>query len=103
MATVIASGANCLCLGIILHRRIGPIGWRRLTQGLLKMLLAALAMAWVTMRVPAWVHRLTGATAVDGKLTQLLGVLAAILAGLAVYGALVVVLRIPRSVREPTG
>ncbi len=97
LATVLASGTNCVCLAVILQRRIGPMGWRRLTSGLLRTLLAALGMAWAAMRAPAWLQHLGGAAAGEGKLAQLIGVLGAIAIGMAVYGALLAVLRITRS------
>jgi putative peptidoglycan lipid II flippase len=96
LATVLASLANCVCLGVMLQRRIGPVGWTRLAGGLSRMLLAALVMAWVVVRVPAWIQMLGGVAAGDGKLAQLVGVVAAIAAGMAVYGALLAVLRITR-------
>ncbi len=96
LATVLASGANCVCLAVILQRRIGPLGWRRLTRGLLRTLLAALGMAWVAMRVPVWIQHVGGVAAGEGKLAQLIGVMGAIIAGAAVYGALAGVLRITR-------
>jgi putative peptidoglycan lipid II flippase len=96
LATVLASLANCVCLGVMLQRRIGPVGWTRLAGGLSRMLLAALVMAWVVVRVPAWMQTLGGVAAGDGKLAQLVGVVAAIAAGMAVYGALLAVLRITR-------
>ncbi|NQU40029.1 MAG: murein biosynthesis integral membrane protein MurJ [Lentisphaerae bacterium] len=96
LATVLASGANCICLGVILRSRVGPMGWGRMAGSLQRMLLAALAMAWVASRVPEWMQGLGGPAAGGGKLAQLIGVSAAIAAGLAVYGALVAVLRIAR-------
>ncbi|MBL7075887.1 MAG: murein biosynthesis integral membrane protein MurJ [Kiritimatiellae bacterium] len=96
LATVLASAANCVSLALILQRRIGPMGWRRLAMGMLRTLLAALAMAWVAMRVPAWMQHLGGAATGEGKLAQLIGVLGAIVVGMAVYGALLAVLRIAR-------
>ncbi len=96
LATVLASGANCLCLAVILQKRIGPMGWRRLIDGLLRTVLAALGMAWVAMRVPEWTQHLGGVAAGEGKPAQLIGVLGAILVGVVVYGALLAVLRIIR-------
>jgi len=100
LATVLASGANCVCLAVILQRRVGPMGWRQLTGGFLRTLLAGLGMAWVAMQVPEWIQRLGGVAAGEGKLAQLIGVLGAIVTGMAVYGALLAVLRITRPARE---
>jgi hypothetical protein len=52
--------------------------------------------------VPAWIQRLGGVAAGEGKLAQLIGVLGAIVVGMAVYGALVAVLRIARPVAGPS-
>lgn len=94
LSTVLASGINCVCLALVLQRRIGPMGWRQMTRGMLRTLLAALGMAWVVMRVPAWLQCLGGPAAGVGKSAQLIAVLGAIVVGMAVYGALLVVLRI---------
>ncbi|MDP6631417.1 MAG: murein biosynthesis integral membrane protein MurJ [Kiritimatiellia bacterium] len=96
LATVLASGANCVCLAVILQRRVGALGWRHLTGGMLRTLLAALGMAWVAMRVPGWLQLTGGLAAGEGKLAQLVGVVAAIVVGMAVYGALLAVLRTTR-------
>ncbi|MBT3296634.1 MAG: murein biosynthesis integral membrane protein MurJ [Verrucomicrobia bacterium] len=101
LATVLASTANCICLGVLLQRRIGALGWRRLAGGVVRMLLAALAMAWVVMRVPDWMQALGGVAAGEGKLAQLLGVVAAMAVGVVIYGALLPVLRIGRMRADP--
>ncbi len=93
LATVIASGVNCVCLAVILHRRVGTMGWGQLGRGMLNPVLAVLGMAWVVVRLHAWLPLIGGGMSTAGKPMQLVVVLGSILAGAVVYGALLAVLR----------
>ena len=88
-ATVLASAANCMSLGVMLHRRLGSPGWGRIAGVAVRCLLASLLMGVVVycvrleMSPIVWGHGDKWA-----KLGQVVALLSAVLAGMAVYTGL---------------
>lgn len=88
LSTVIASAVTCVVLGSALHRRMGAPGWRALAPTAGGGLLAAGVMGGVAWWAQAEAMTRLGALVIPGKLAQALAVLAAMLAGAAVYAPL---------------
>lgn len=101
-STVVASAVNCLCLGHILHRRLGSPGWTLIAQTAGKVLGASLVMGVVVFQSHAWLDKVVREAGVGSKPGQLLAVPGSIGIGLAVYGILALLL-CRREMRELMG
>ena len=84
-ATVIASGANCIALAILISKRIGAIGWANLFFSFIKITLAALIMgiivAYTARMLPTHIPQFSQVT----KPGQFLTVIASIAIGILAY------------------
>lgn len=92
LATVIASGTNCICLGMIFHRRIGSPGWKVIFARSCRMVLAALLMALGAFYSHRALYRHLGGVDLPEKIIQVLAVGTGVAAGIGVYALLIRVL-----------
>lgn len=92
LATVIASGVNCLCLGVILTRRIGSPGWATLGLAALRVLLAAGVMGLAVWGLHGRLAAVLSACPLPTLAAQCLAVGGSMAAGVLVYTAIASVL-----------
>ena len=84
-ATVIASGVNCLALGLLLTKRISSPGWPDLRYSFIKVTLASIIMAFVVSNTAYYLPSLDPHFSTATKLGQAFIVGVSILLGLITY------------------
>jgi putative peptidoglycan lipid II flippase len=94
-STVLSESAHGIALGVLLHRRLGSLGWRSVFAAAARALACSAAMALALLIAhPALTHAWRAAS-LGGKAQEIAFVLSAIAVGIAVYFATARVFRAP--------
>ncbi len=95
LATVIGEAFNGVVLAVLLHRRLGSPGWRRIAVSALRSLMGAACMAVATRATWYGLAQYLVRQDWPDKATQLASVLVAIMVGMTVYVVVTWSLRAP--------
>lgn len=95
LSTVISETINGLTLGYLLHRRIGSPNWASIFAAAGRALFCAVVMSLFLVATHGPVGRLMSRAVSDGKLGEILSVMAVIAAGVAAYFACAFALKAP--------
>lgn len=94
-ATVISEFINGVWMSLIVHRRLGSIGWSRIGVSVLRTSVAAVGMAMVAWWITGVVSTMLGGAGISLFFVRLFSVIAGIGMGIIVYIALSFILRSP--------
>jgi len=94
-AVVASEALNVLILLCILERRIGAVDWRAVGSSFVRVAAGCALLAVAAPAADAWAAAAAMRWAGPGKLAQVAGVLAGLVAGAAVYGFSARLLRLP--------